>query len=107
MFKPNETILEAASGLNDLNLEDIEIPACDIYTQEFFFYAYSMLTKDRRAIQESSEGYTYIKRQREQSYSKLVLKYLHHDENCKKDIEKFSKKVQDMVIRRKTSDISD
>ena len=29
---PNETILDAAAGVNDLQFEDIDIPATDIYT---------------------------------------------------------------------------
>ena len=45
--KPNESLLLAAAGLNDHSLEDIEIPATDIYTQEFFFYAYTYLTSDK------------------------------------------------------------
>jgi hypothetical protein len=43
-------MLEAASGVNDLNFDDLEIPPSDIYTQEFFFYAYSHITKDRKAF---------------------------------------------------------
>lgn len=55
--------MDAAAGVNDLQFEDIDIPATDIYTQEFFFYAYSFITKDRKPQNfiDSNEGFTYIK----------------------------------------------
>jgi hypothetical protein len=43
-FPPNQSLLDAVSGVNDQQFEDVEIPSCDIYLQEFFFYAYSYLT---------------------------------------------------------------
>jgi len=66
MAKPNESLLEAAAGVNDHNYEDVQIPATDIYTQEFFFYAYSKILQDRKGVYESKEGFTYIKQQIEQ-----------------------------------------
>ena len=62
-FKPDQTLLEA--GINNLDFSDVEIPINDIYSQEFFFYAYSFITKDRIGFKESKEGYTYIKQQYE------------------------------------------
>ena len=32
----------------------------DIYAQEFFLHAYSLITKERKNFQESKEGYTYM-----------------------------------------------
>ena len=33
----------------------------DLYCQEFFLYAYSLLCSDRQDFLESKEGYTYVK----------------------------------------------
>ena len=52
-------------GINDHNLEDFDIPTNDIYCQEFFYYAYSVLNKDRKNFIESNEGYTYMKQSSE------------------------------------------
>ena len=60
-YIPNEQVIKAKEGLNDQQLEDIEIPATDIYFQEYFFYAYSFLTNERKGFVESKEGFTYIK----------------------------------------------
>jgi hypothetical protein len=63
-FTPNQSLLDAVSGLNDQHFEDVEIPATDIYTQEFFFYAYSLIQNEaRKSFQESVEGFTYVKMQ--------------------------------------------
>ena len=61
MSKPAESLLEAAAGINDHNFDDVQIPATDVYTQEFFFYAYSKITEERKGQVESKEGFTYIK----------------------------------------------
>jgi hypothetical protein len=61
--KPHDTLLAAASAVDDHDLEDVEIPLTDIYTQEFFLYAYSFLSRDRKGYYESTEGLTYIKQQ--------------------------------------------
>jgi hypothetical protein len=49
-FPPNQSLLDAVAGLNDQSFEDVEIPANDIYTQEFYFYAYSYLTGDKKGL---------------------------------------------------------
>ena len=53
--------LDAASGVNDFNFDEAEIPDTDIYTQDFFFYGYSFLSKESKGFIESTEGYTYVK----------------------------------------------
>jgi len=37
----------------------------DIFLQEFFLFAYSYISKDRKGFLESREGNTYVKRQYE------------------------------------------
>lgn len=56
---PPENILEGK--INDLRLGDMEIRRMDIYSQEFFLYAYSKIIIDRSNFLESQEGNTYIK----------------------------------------------
>jgi len=53
-------MINAARGLNNVEWEDVSIPAMDIYLQEFFMYAYSFITSERKNFRESTEGRTYI-----------------------------------------------
>lgn len=46
--------------LNDGEIDECDVPIIDMYLQEFFFHAYSMLKKDGKFI-ESKEGCTYLK----------------------------------------------
>ena len=73
----NERLLDAAGGVNDHDFDDVEIPSTDIFTQEFFFQAYSLLSQDRRSFHESSEGFTYMKHARERVATSKVLTYLY------------------------------
>lgn len=73
-------MLEAASlGYNDQDFADVEIPFTDIYTQEFFLYAYSFITRDRKGYNESTEGYTYIKQSYESRQTVKVRNLLYGD----------------------------
>ena len=58
---PDVNLISASKGLNDVDWEDVKTPAMDIYLQEFFMYAYSFITKDRKGFFESSEGRTYVR----------------------------------------------
>ena len=46
--------------LNDGKLDEHEMPVYDIYTQEYYLHAFSLLSKERKNFQESKEGHTYI-----------------------------------------------
>lgn len=59
----------------------MKIPLHDIYLQEFFFYGYCIVTKDRRAFFESDEGHTYVKMVHQQKHSLKLLNFLY----CEKD----------------------
>lgn len=48
------------SKMNDGKFDELEIPANEIYVQEFFLHCYSLLTREKRNFQESKEGLTYI-----------------------------------------------
>lgn len=41
-------------------LRDADIAVQDVFSQEFFLHAYSLLSQDRRRFLESSEGQTYV-----------------------------------------------
>lgn len=41
-------------------LQDADIAVQDVFSQEFFLHAYSLLSQDRRRFLESSEGQTYV-----------------------------------------------
>ena len=53
--------LEEHTNELDGIVDDMKIPLNDIFLQEFFFYGYCIVTKDRRAFFESDEGHTYVK----------------------------------------------
>ena len=59
----------------------MKIPLSDIHLQEFFFYGYCIVTKDRRAFFESDEGHTYVKMVHQQKHSLKLLTFLY----CEKD----------------------
>ena len=54
-------------------LKDTEVSTNDIYCQEFFLHAYSLLANDRKNFKESKEGMTYVR-------------VKHHDKVCNKII---------------------
>ena len=51
----------------------------DIYLQEFFLFAYSYITKDRKSFLESREGNTYVKRQYEGRQTTRILNFLYNE----------------------------
>lgn len=77
--KINETILKAASGVNDFNIKDVEIPLNDIYLQDFFFYCFSFYAKESKQFVDSDEGFTYVKLRAEIMHSRNILNTLHGD----------------------------
>jgi hypothetical protein len=64
--------------------DDFKTPAIDIYLQEFFMYAYSFITKDRKGFFESSEGRTFVRSQVETRHSKKVFDMLYGDHHFDK-----------------------
>lgn len=63
----------------DGELGELDIPLNDIYLQEFFFYAYCVLSKDRKGFFESKEGRSYVKLPYEDRQSAKILDYLYQD----------------------------
>ena len=62
--------------LNDGKYDELELPQNDIYAQEFFLHCYSLISKERRNFQESSEGYTYMQLKTEERTSNKLLSFL-------------------------------
>ena len=67
--------------LNEIDGEigELDIPLNDIYLQEFFFYAYCVISKDRKGFFESKEGKSYVKLPYEDRQSSKILDYLYQD----------------------------
>lgn len=81
--KLNERLLDAATGLNDHDFDDVDIPTNDIYTQEFMMMAYSQLSRDRKTFSESDEGFTYVNLKVERRATERVFAQLFSDEKEK------------------------
>ena len=97
--------VSVASGVVDHDLDDVEIPGTDIYLQEFFMYAYSFITKDRKHFFESTEGKTYIKQQSEARQSKKVHDLIYGD--LAKDIEYWQKRITANLHKIKVNELDD
>lgn len=78
---PSESLLQ--HGIDDHQLDDLEIPKNDIYSQEFFLYAYSMLTKDPKNFVESEEGSTYLRAQIEERMQQKIFGFLYELKEAK------------------------
>ena len=63
--------------MNDHELDELDIPATDIFTQEFFFYSYSMLSREKKYFTESKEGFTYVKYFNCNKSTDKILSYLY------------------------------
>lgn len=92
-----ESLLDAAAGVNDGTFEDVQIPAHDIFTQDFFFYAYSVVAKDSRSFMDSPQGYTYVKQLTEQRQTLKVMGFLYGD--LPRDSEKWTKKIKSQITK--------
>lgn len=79
--KLTESLLDAATGLNDHDHDDIDIPANDIYTQEFMLMAYAQLARAdvRKTFSESDEGFTYVNLKMEKRASDRVFQQVFPD----------------------------
>jgi hypothetical protein len=98
-------MINAARGLNNVEWEDVSIPAMDIYLQEFFMYAYSFITKDRKGFLESTEGRTYIRTQVETRHTKKIFDLLYGD--LPKDLDGWQKKIKQNIKKIKVNELDD
>lgn len=96
---------DVIDGLNDNNYDDFEIPANDIYCQEFFFFGYSHLSKERKNFFESHEGFTYIKCNSEYKQTQKVMQYLYNE--LPRDVEKWAKRIKSRVKKIKVNKLDD
>ena len=75
-YKPTDSMLNAAVSDNDFG--DVDIPFYDIYSQEFFLYAYQLvILKERKSFKESGEGYTYVNMKRLATLSQKIRRFLY------------------------------
>ena len=105
IYKPDEKMVNAARGLNNVEWEDVSIPAMDIYLQEFFMYAYSFITKDRKSFLESTEGRTYIRTQVEAWHTKKIFDLLYGD--LPRDLDGWQKKIKQNIKKIKVNELDD
>lgn len=105
VWKPDETLLEAADGVDDQAFDDVEIPQTDIYAQEFFLYAYSFISRDRKGYNESTEGYTYIRQHYEWRQTMKVHNLLYGD--LPKDVEGWQKRIKANIQRMKVNELDE
>lgn len=54
-------------------LKDEEATDNDVYTQEFFLHAYSLLCGDRTSFNESTEGATFVRSRHHDSVAKRII----------------------------------
>ena len=62
--------------INDGKMDELDIPANDIFNQEFFLHCYSLVTKEKKNFQESKEGFTYMMQKTEERASAKLLTFV-------------------------------
>lgn len=85
----------------DGKIADESLPLTDIYLQEFFLYAYTFITKERKGFHESREGYTYIKHNYEVRQTKKILGFLYGDQE--RDSKRWENSVNTKIKRLKVN----
>ena len=91
-----ETTLQA-------KIDEVDIPYNDIYTQDYFLFAYSKLSEYRKGFLDSKEGYTYLQQGTEERISSNVLTFL----NVQRDMPKFRMKITRIVKAMKENNLDD
>jgi hypothetical protein len=76
----------------DGHISELGTPITDIYLQEFFMFAYCLITKDRKGFVESKEGITYIKSTYEVRQTTKVMSYLYGE--TERDMVSWSRSVK-------------
>lgn len=76
-----------------MQLGNTEVRSMDIYSQEFFLYAYSKIIQDRNNFLESHEGNTYMKQATERRHSHKVLGLLYSDAKKAKAIRNWDTRI--------------
>lgn len=79
-------------------LKDTDLAANDVFCQEFFLHAYSLLSQDRKNFLESREGFTYVKIKH---HDKVASKIISLIRGSGGDIQKWNLKVRRLVKRIK------
>eukprot|EP00347_Sterkiella_histriomuscorum_P013232 403365504 len=90
------------SQQQNLILQELSMPNIDIYYQEFFLYAYSVMQQDKEHFLESKDGVTYMKTSHEEHASQVLLSWFNEQET-----RKWFHKVRRNVKKIKTSQLDD
>jgi hypothetical protein len=83
------------------HLKDEEPTDSDVYTQEYFLHAYSLLCADRTHFNESTEGATFVRARHHDSVAKKIIPMIRGP--CG-DLQKWSLKTRQQVIKIKNRD---
>jgi len=79
-------------------LKDYEISDNDIFCQEFYLYAYSLLSQDRKNFLDSKEGMTYV---RLKHHDKVASKIIQIIKGPAGDIQKWNLKIRRLIKKIK------
>lgn len=78
------------------------MPQYDIYAQEFFLHAYSLVTRDRRQVAEYKDGYTYLPSKTEERVSSKLLTFI-----LPNQMTKWNMAIQRFVVKIKLDPMDD
>ena len=88
--------------LNDGRIQETTLPQYDIYAQEFFLHAYSLVTRDRRQVAEYKDGYTYLPSKTEERVSSKLLTFI-----LPNQMTKWNMAIQRFVVKIKLDPMDD
>lgn len=81
-------------------VDDLEKPMVDLYLQEFFLYAYCMITKEKRSFETNAEDtQSFLKYHVEQRCSGQVFRYLYADRD--RSVKDWILKVKEIVTKKR------
>lgn len=82
-------------------LKDEEPSESDVYAQEFFLHAYSLLCGDKHSFNESTEGATFVRARHHDAVSKRIIPMIRGPAG---DLQKWNLKVRQQVTKIKNRD---
>ncbi|CDW81151.1 UNKNOWN [Stylonychia lemnae] len=105
IVKPSKSQNQSASRKTQQQsyaLIELSMPNIDIYFQEFFLYAYSMLQQDKDHFIESKDGITYVRVTHEEIITTTLMNWFNDQ-----DSRKWFHKVRRNVKKIKTNPLDD
>ena len=92
----------------DGHLEDTEIPYNDVYLQEFYFYAFSFLSKDRKGMKPARKGQMMIKLNTEQRTTTKIMNWIYFErEHLKSVNDDWNKRIREITTKEKLNPLDE